>query len=66
MRFVCRWSRPTGSSDPFALRRSAIGIVAMLSGKDAVEVSLVAAIDAALDLMLSRASNSIPMLFVVM
>lgn len=39
---------PTGSSDLFALRRSAIGIVAMLSGKDAVEVSLVAAIDAAL------------------
>ena len=39
---------PTGSFDPFALRRSAIGIVAMLSGKDAVEVSLVAAIDAAL------------------
>lgn len=39
---------PTGSSDPFALRRSAIGIVVMLSGKDAVEVSLVAAIDAAL------------------
>lgn len=39
---------PTGSSDPFALRRSAIGIVAMLSGQDAVEVSLVAAIDAAL------------------
>lgn len=39
---------PTGSSDPFALRRCAIGIVAMLSGKDAVEVSLVAAIDAAL------------------
>lgn len=39
---------PTGSSDPFALRRSAIGIVAMLSGKDAVEVSLVATIDAAL------------------
>lgn len=39
---------PTGSSDPFALRRSAIGIVSMLSGKDAVEVSLVAAIDAAL------------------
>lgn len=39
---------PTSSSDPFALRRSAIGIVAMLSGKDAVEVSLVAAIDAAL------------------
>lgn len=39
---------PSGSSDPFALRRSAIGIVAMLSGKDAVEVSLVAAIDAAL------------------
>lgn len=39
---------PTGSSDPFALRRSVIGIVAMLSGKDAVEVSLVAAIDAAL------------------
>lgn len=39
---------PTGSSDPFALRRSAIGIVAMLFGDNAVEVSLVAAIDAAL------------------
>lgn len=39
---------PTGSSDPFALRRSAIGIVAMLSGDNAVEVSLVAAIYAAL------------------
>lgn len=39
---------PTGSSDPFALRRSAIGIVAMLSGEDAVEISLVPAIDAAL------------------
>lgn len=39
---------PTGSSDPFALRRSAIGIVAMLSGEDAVDVSLVSAIDAAL------------------
>lgn len=39
---------PTGSSDPFALRRSAIGIVTMLSGDNAVEVSLVAAIDAAL------------------
>lgn len=40
---------PSGSSDPFALRRSAIGIVAMLSGEDALSVSLVAAIDAALD-----------------
>ena len=39
---------PTGSSDPFALRRSAIGIVTMLSGDNAVEVSLVATIDAAL------------------
>ena len=39
---------PTGSSDPFALRRSAIGIVTMLSGEDGVDVSLVPAIDAAL------------------
>lgn len=39
---------PTGSSDPFALRRSAIGIVTMLSGKNGVGVSLVPAIDAAL------------------
>ncbi len=37
---------PTGSSDPFALRRSAIGIVAMLEG--GLPVSLTAAIDAAL------------------
>lgn len=44
---------PTGSSDPFALRRSAIGIVTMLSGdfeQGAVEVSLVSAIDRALSL----------------
>ena len=37
---------PTGSSDPFALRRSAIGIVAMLEA--GLSVSLAAAIDAAL------------------
>lgn len=37
---------PTGSSDPFALRRSAIGIVAMLEG--GLPVSLTAAINAAL------------------
>ena len=37
---------PTGSSDPFALRRSAIGIVAMLEA--GLPVSLAAAIDAAL------------------
>lgn len=37
---------PTGSSDPFALRRSAIGIVAMLEA--GLPVSLLAAIDAAL------------------
>lgn len=37
---------PTGSSDPFALRRSAIGIVAMLEA--GLPVSLSAAIDAAL------------------
>lgn len=37
---------PTGSSDPFALRRSAIGIVAMLEA--GLPVSLGAAIDAAL------------------
>lgn len=37
---------PTGSSDPFALRRSAIGIVAMLD--DGLPVSLSGAIDAAL------------------
>lgn len=39
---------PTGSSDPFALRRSAIGIVTMLSDAEGVDVSLVSAIDAAL------------------
>lgn len=39
---------PTGSSDPFALRRSAIGIVSMLTGEGALEVSLVPAIDVAL------------------
>lgn len=38
---------PTGSSDPFALRRSAIGILAML--EDGLDVSLVDAIDASLD-----------------
>ena len=37
---------PTGSSDPFALRRSAIGIIAMLDA--GLPVSLVAAIDASL------------------
>ena len=37
---------PTGSSDPFALRRSAIGILAML--QDGLDVSLIDAIDAAL------------------
>ncbi len=37
---------PTGSSDPFALRRSAIGIVNMLS--DGLPVSLEAAIDCSL------------------
>ncbi|MEG1825738.1 MAG: glycine--tRNA ligase subunit beta [Gordonibacter sp.] len=38
---------PTGSSDPFALRRGAIGIVAMLEG--GLPVSLGRAIDASLD-----------------
>lgn len=37
---------PTGSSDPFALRRSAIGIVNMLDG--GLDVSLAPAVDAAL------------------
>ncbi|MCD8200381.1 MAG: glycine--tRNA ligase subunit beta [Coriobacteriaceae bacterium] len=41
---------PTGSSDPFALRRAALGIVAMLLDEDApLTISLVAGIDAALD-----------------
>ena len=39
---------PTGSSDPFALRRSAIGILAML--EDGLEISLVDAIDSSLDI----------------
>jgi len=38
---------PTGSSDPFALRRSAIGILAML--EDGLSISLSDAIDASLD-----------------
>ena len=37
---------PTGSSDPFALRRSAIGIVAMLQA--GLPVSLEQAVDASL------------------
>lgn len=37
---------PTGSSDPFALRRSAIGILAMLEG--GLPVSLMQAVDASL------------------
>lgn len=41
---------PSGSSDPFALRRSAIGIVAMLSCENPLSVSLVSAIDASLKL----------------
>jgi glycyl-tRNA synthetase beta chain len=40
---------PTGSSDPFALRRSAIGILAML--EDGLDVSLIGSIDAALDIL---------------
>ena len=43
---------PTGSSDPFALRRSALGILTMLTDEGqgaALEVSLVDAIDASLD-----------------
>ncbi|MFR7746535.1 MAG: glycine--tRNA ligase subunit beta [Eggerthellaceae bacterium] len=40
---------PSGSSDPFALRRSAIGIVAMLSCDNALPISLVDAIDVSLD-----------------
>ncbi|WP_251179327.1 glycine--tRNA ligase subunit beta [Adlercreutzia agrestimuris] len=38
---------PTGSSDPFALRRSAIGIIAMLEA--GLHVSLVDAVNASLD-----------------
>lgn len=38
---------PTGSSDPFALRRAAIGCVAML--EDGLNVSLAGAVDASLD-----------------
>ena len=40
---------PTGSSDPFALRRSAIGILAML--EDGLNVSLIEAIDSALEVL---------------
>ena len=40
---------PTGTSDPFALRRSAIGIVAILEKLESV--SLIDAIDAALDIL---------------
>ncbi len=41
---------PSGSSDPFALRRSAIGIVSILSEEDPLSISLVSAIDASLEL----------------
>ena len=40
---------PTGSSDPFALRRSAIGILAML--EDGLDISLIKAIEKALDIL---------------
>ncbi len=43
---------PTGSSDPFALRRSAIGILAMLDS--GVQVELVGAIDNALELLAAQ------------
>lgn len=39
---------PTGSSDPFALRRSAIGVLAML--QDGLDVSLSQAVDESLDI----------------
>ena len=39
---------PTGSSDPFALRRSALGILTMLLGDASLPVPLVPAVDAAL------------------
>ena len=39
---------PTGSSDPFALRRSAIGILAMLD--DGLDISLIDAIDESLSI----------------
>ncbi|WP_165170463.1 glycine--tRNA ligase subunit beta [Adlercreutzia sp. ZJ242] len=40
---------PTGSSDPFALRRSALGIMTMLLAEEgALEVSLLSAVDASL------------------
>lgn len=41
---------PSGSSDPFALRRSAIGIVSILSEEDPLSISLVSAVDASLEL----------------
>lgn len=41
---------PTGSSDPFALRRSALGIVAMLHDEDQLPVSLISAIETSLAL----------------
>lgn len=41
---------PTGSSDPFALRRSALGIVTMLFDEEQLPVSLISAIDASLAL----------------
>ena len=39
---------PTGSSDPFALRRSAIGVIAML--QDGLDISLEQAVDQSLDI----------------
>ncbi len=39
---------PTGSSDPFALRRAALGILTMLLDEDALDVSLLPAVDEAL------------------
>ncbi len=40
---------PTGSSDPFALRRCALGILMMMLDEDPLNISLLSAIDASLD-----------------
>lgn len=48
LRPVRHWPGPHGSSDPFALRRSALGIVTMLLSDKGLDISLGAAVDVAL------------------
>lgn len=46
-RYIWYWSKPTGNKDPFALRRSAIGILRILRDTN-IDISLEKVIDVAI------------------